>query len=151
MSTSSSRFSLALVLLILGAAAGWLLRELSPVRLLFTPRGTHAIVVGNDKDDASVLSIPKISISKTAADVLFWTTKKKDRQLWIEMDDDIFENTKKGTYAKFRVQCQGRSCFSGDIKPNAPQNSQGSKYWQVILDSSGNEISKADGWIIVKG
>jgi hypothetical protein len=135
------------LVLVLEFLAAWLIKPAQAFA------GTAVIVVGPGADD---LTIRTAEISKKQAEVLFWTTKKQDRQLWIELDADIFEGTGPGQYAKYRVQCQGRRCFSGDIKAGASvsgtnnTSSQGYKCWQVLLDQAGNVLDKADGWIIIK-
>jgi hypothetical protein len=147
MSNGSSRVLPVLVALVVGVLGGWLLARTllpPPPPTEAIPKGTSVILVG---PKASDLTIPKVKIGKMDGDVLFWVAKKKSKQLWIELDDDLFENTIPGKYARYRVQCQGRWCFSGEIKSNAPEKPDGSKYLQVLIEGGIEE--KADGWIII--
>lgn len=149
--SSGSRVLIVILSLVVGLAAGWLLHQPPPTPppVNTVGNGTAVIVVGPGADD---LTIRTAKISKKDEDVLFWAAKKKDRQLWIELDADIFEKTVPGKYAKYRVQCDGRRCFSGDIKPGTSPSADplGYKYWQVLLDSNGVEVDKADGMIIIR-
>lgn len=148
MPNGSSRVLPVILSLVVGFAAGWFFRPTPPPPPPAIPKGTSVILVG---PKASDLTIPKIKISKTDEDVLFWIAKKKDQQLWIELDDDIFEGkSTQGKYARYRVQCDGRRCFSGEIKPDTPADpNKEHKYWQILLDSAGTELDHADGMIII--
>lgn len=159
MPNGSSRVLPVILSLVVGAVVGWLVGcaqqapapqptpTVQPPPAI--PKGTSVILVG---PKASDLTIPKIKISKNNEDILFWAAKKKNQQLWIELDDDIFEVPPvRGKYALYRVKCEGRRCFSGEIKPDTPADpNKEHKYWQILLDSAGNELDHADGMIIIE-
>ena len=110
----------------------------------FTPKGVHAIVVGPRAQD---LSLPLVEISKKDEDVLFWVSKSKGRVLYIEFEEELFEGMKP-VNGRFRVECKGRICQSGEIKPGAPENKE-HKYWQILENPDGSSRDKVDGRIII--
>ena len=142
MANGPSRMLSLLLSLVVGFVVGWFAHRPA---LSAVANGTSLAIIGPRASDNSV---PEVTLSKKAGDVLFLVSKVKGRNLIIETDEDAFENTSKGTYAKYRLNCQGRNCYSGDIKRDAPEKKF--KYWQVLVDPSGTNEDKQDGWIIIQ-
>ena len=107
-----------------------------------TTAKAHAIVVGPMAKD---LTIPVLHMSRGRHDVVFWASSDSTKKLYIEFTDEPFQNMTRQGNGRFQVQCQGRQCYSDEIKPDAPYGPH--KYWQ-ILDKNGNK-EEADGIIII--
>lgn len=142
MANGSSRFLSLLLSLVVGFVVGWFVHSRATPAVA---NGPSLAIIG---PKASENSLPEVTLSKKAGDVLFLVSKVKGRNLIVETDEDAFENTSPGKYAKYRLNCQGRNCYSGDIKREAPEKRF--KYWQVLADPSGTNEDKQDGWIIIQ-
>jgi hypothetical protein len=109
-----------------------------------TPKGTRAIVVG---PSAATLNYKKVALSKEMGDIAFWASKEKNRHLKIEFEDQIFEGmTPVGS--RYRVNCSGRTCFSGEIRESTQYGLY--KYWQILEGPDGQNKDEKDGWIIIQ-
>ncbi len=109
-----------------------------------TPKGTRAIVVG---PSAATLNYKKVALSKDMGDIAFWASKEKNRHLKIEFEDQIFEGmTPVGS--RYRVNCSGRTCFSGEIREGTSEGLY--KYWQILEGPEGQNKDEKDGWIIIQ-
>ena len=106
-------------------------------------KGTHAVVVGPKAKDITIL---ELHLSRGAADVAFWVSRDKGKKLYIEFADQPFVNMQRQANGRYRVQCQGRHCYSDEINPEASYERR-YKYWQ-ILDKDG-VLEEADGIIII--
>jgi len=109
-----------------------------------TPKGTRAIVVG---PSAATLNYKKVALSKEKGDLAFWASTEKNRHLKIEFEDQIFEGMiRVGT--RYRVNCSGRTCASGEIRAETPNGNY--KYWQILEGPAGENKDEKDGWIIIQ-
>ena len=109
-----------------------------------TPKGIKAIVVG---PSAATLNYKKVALSKDMGDIAFWASKEKNRHLKIEFEDQIFEGmTPVGS--RYRVNCSGRTCFSGEIRESTPYGLY--KYWQILEGPEGQNKDEKDGWIVIQ-
>jgi hypothetical protein len=145
MANGSSRIVPALLFLVVGVAIGWFAHSRAGgEKPVTTPKGPQVAIIGHK---ASENSVPLVHLSKTDGDVLFFLSRAKERQLLIETDTDAFENTSPGKHAKYRLSCQGRRCYSDEIKASVPEGTS-IKYWQVLVDPAGNEDAQ-DGMIII--
>lgn len=109
-----------------------------------TPKGIKAIVVG---PSAATLNYPRVALSKEKGDIAFWASNGKNRNLKIEFEQEIFAGmTKEGN--RYRVNCAGRTCSSGEIREGTPYGSY--KYWQILEDPNGENRDEKDGWIIIQ-
>jgi hypothetical protein len=141
MANGSSRIVPVLLSLIIGFAVGWYINRERPA----VAKGTGLAIIGPRASDNS---LPEVHLSKTDGDVLLLVSKKKGRHLVVETDENVFENTSPGKYAKYRLSCQARRCYSDEIKADVPEGKR-FKYWQVLIDPSGQNEDKQDGWIII--
>ena len=109
-----------------------------------TPKGTRAIVVG---PSAATLNYKRVALSKEKGDLAFWASTEKNRHLKIEFEDQVFEGmTRVGN--RYRVNCAGRTCSSGEIRPETANGLY--KYWQILEGPEGQNKDEKDGWIIIQ-
>ena len=102
----------------------------------------HAIVVGPKAKD---LTIGTLHMSRGRHDVVFWASSEQKKKIFIQFTDEPFENMTRQANGRFQVQCQGRQCYSDEIKADAKYGAH--KYWQILDD--GTTRDEEDGIIII--
>ena len=50
--------------------------------------------------------------------------------------------------SRYRVNCAGRTCSSGEIRPETATGLY--KYWQILEGPEGQNKDEKDGWIIIQ-
>ena len=92
----------------------------------------------------------KVKLDKRCKDVAFWVAEESDKGLLIEFDVRIFEGmTQEGN--RWRVHCEGRACFSGDIREDTEGNDKEYKYYQILVNPQDSADKKeVDGWIVIR-
>lgn len=133
---------LAIVLGVIGFLIG---RSTRPPRAV-PGDGTTLVHVG---PRASQLDVDPVTLHKRQNDVLYWTSTEGNRNVRIEVEQEIFDGMKP-LHGRFVVDCRERRCFSGNIKATVPEDpSHKYKYWQFLTDPDGRNEDSADGWIII--
>lgn len=111
-------------------------------------KGLVVVVVG---PKASDLNIDELRIRKDLDEVALWVHKLKGKNLYIEFDEEVFENMTKQSNGRWRVNCQKRHCYSDEIKlyytkpEDKPKNKH--TYYQIVEDATSREVK--DGIIII--
>ena len=163
MAKGPSRIAALLIAPLIGVAVGWLAGPLaSPPQLLAAaarqpdaappptpvPTGNHSILVGPKACD---LSISVVAISKGKKNVIWWNSVDSAKELWIEIDQEIFKKMVPGKVGKYRVDCKGASCFSHNVSDSVePDPNKQYKYWQILVDPDPTKPQdKCDGMIII--
>lgn len=142
MANGSSRVLTVILSIVIALAAGWFIGSRARPQPS-ADKGIKAIVVGPKAKD---LTIPRLNMSRGDHDVAFWVSKDKAKKLYIEFTEEVFENMQRQSNGRYRVQCNGRHCYSDEIKEGTPYTEY--KYWQ-ILDTGTPPPDEADGIIII--
>src|SRR5262249_48085083 len=108
MSNGNDGWLRIILALVIGLIVGWLLHRAPPPAAAF---GSNSILVGPGADQ---LTIKRLNVAGN--DIVWWNSRNPKRVLWIEFEKDIFEGATPGLKGRFRVQCAGATCYSGDIK-----------------------------------
>jgi hypothetical protein len=95
------------------------------------------------------------SLSYEERDVAVWIAVDesgkidKTKNLSIEFDDDVFEGAEPQANKRFRVQCVGWMCYSGNISGKVDARIP-HKYSQILTDANNPSArDEADGHIII--
>jgi len=96
------------------------------------------------------LNRPDVTLDRTKHEVAFWVSEDRTKNLFIEFEENgPFEGMVKPQDSKrWRVHCDGWTCFSGDISKEAQGGGKPYKYWQVLEGKDGR--IEVDGRIIIK-
>jgi hypothetical protein len=148
MAKALSRFSTAILVVVVAAALGGASTRTDGGHLKVIKKGTNAVVVGPKAKD---ISIDELRLSKGNQEVAFWSSDKKSKLLSIEFEKEVFENMTQLGNGRYQVNCKGRFCLSDDIK--IAYNAGGDvyntyKYWQVLVENGGTP-DVSDGIIII--
>ena len=132
----------SILILVVGLVLGYLAGARGILDGLFPPKGVRAIVVGPDPAE---LNIPKLRLSKSRADVVFWTASEKADTLLIEFEGQPFADMVKQPNGRYLVECPNRRwCYSREITGEYGDY----KYWQVLIGPDGRR-READGRMII--
>jgi hypothetical protein len=142
-----SRVSMGVVSLFILAGLGCATGQNSRDLHFHTAYGIHVVIVG---PRASDLSIDKLYLDSGRNEVAFWVHKLKGKNLFIEFDEEVFQNMTKQSNGHWRLNdCQKRRCYSDEIKlyyPHDPVKNQ-HIYYQIVEDATSREVK--DGIIII--
>ena len=146
MPNKSSRF-IALIALLVGALIGWLVKPAPGLEQPPPCSGDAVIRVGLDGN----VNRPTVTLDKEKHEVAFWVSADRTNKLLIEFEQNApFEGMEKETNGRWKVHCESRTCFSGDISKEAQGEYESYKYWQVLENKDGKRIIEVDGHIIIK-
>lgn len=144
MTTGMVRALIGVVAFVVGVAVGWLAhRQSAPPPGTEKPGGAQVVVVGPTAADVHP---PRVTLSRGNRDVLFWIGTSPGKQLFIESEQQLFENQERVASGRYQVTCARRMCFSDEILAAAADGEY--KYWQVFREP-GQPDDVADGWIII--
>ena len=129
---------LSLVLgLVIGALIVWFVAPRVPTI-------TWGVVVG---PLPSQVSVPDLPIS--GQDRVHWTSYDRSKLLYIEFEQQIFQNMTQQSNGRYRVICNLYYCDSGAVLTTTKDGTY--KYWQGLADSQSPGTPQwADGRIIIK-
>ena len=141
-----STLFVALVTLVAGGLIGWLLaRKPGPAK---QKAGGHIIRVDKDAKPNK----EEVELNRDDHDVAFWLEDDHNMDLSIEfMENQPFEGMTQTPDGKYwRVHCLDYTCFSGEIKSDAPGGGAKYKYRKVVKPKNGSPGKEDNGWIVIR-